>query len=242
MTESQFLKIELHTHTNEDPADALPHDTRALIDRAASLGFDALAVTLHDRYFDPAPHRAYASARGVVLLSGIEASIHGRHILLINFPPDAASARTFGDLRRLKARSNGLIVAPHAFYPIPSALGGCLDSESDLIDAVEVNAMFTRGIDFNARAIAWAEAHGKPLLGNTDLHLLDQLGTTFSIVESERDPDAICAAIRAGRVSVRSEPLTLARAAWIFTRMSWRGIAGRFWRRRRREHPRPEIA
>lgn len=237
-----MLKIELHTHTDEDPADALPHGTRDLIDRAASLGYDALAVTLHERYFDPAPYQAYASARGLLLLSGIEASIDGRHILLINFPPAAAAVRTFDDLRRLKARANGLIIAPHAFYPTPSALRHRLDAEADVIDAVEINAMFTRGIDFNAAAIAWARTHGKPLVGNTDLHLLEQMGTTFSLVDADRDPDAICAAIKAGRVSVRSEPLSIGRAAWIFARMSWRGLAGRLSRARTRKNNRAKIA
>jgi predicted metal-dependent phosphoesterase TrpH len=230
MAHSPLLKIDLHAHTDEDPADALPHDTRALIDRAARLAFDALAVTLHGRYFDPAPHRAYASARGILLLSGIEASIGGRHILLINFPPEVQEVRTFDDIRRLKARTNGLVIAPHAFYPTSTALRGRLHEEADLIDAVEINAMFTRRIDFNAAAIAWARAHGKPLVGNTDLHLLEQMGTTFSLVEADLDPDAICAAIKAGRVSVRSQPLPLARAAWIFARMSCRGLAGRVWR------------
>jgi predicted metal-dependent phosphoesterase TrpH len=234
MAHSPLLKIDLHAHTDEDPADALLHDTRALIDHAASLGFDALAVTLHERYFDPAPHTAYAGERGIVLLSGIEASIGGRHILLINFPREAEAVRTFDDIRRLKARTNGLVIAPHAFYPTPSALRGRLDEEADAIDAVEINAMFTRGIDFNAAAVAWAGAHGKPLVGNTDLHLLEQMGTTFSLVEADRDPDAICAAIKAGRVSVRSQPLPIGRAAWIFARMSWRGLAGRMGRGFRR--------
>jgi predicted metal-dependent phosphoesterase TrpH len=242
MVHARPLKIELHTHTDEDPADALPHGTRDLIDRAASLGYDALAITLHERYFDPAPHQAYATSRGLLLLSGIEASIGGRHVLLINFPPEAAAVRTFEDLRRLKARTNGLVVAPHAFYPTPSALRSRMDEQADLIDAVEINAMFTRSIDFNAAAIAWARAHGKPLVGNTDLHLLEQMGTTFSLVDAERHPDAICAAIKAGRVSVMRAPLSIGRAAWIFARMSWLGLAGRLWRGRTRKHQPTGIA
>ncbi|MBW8869114.1 MAG: hypothetical protein JF610_17585, partial [Acidobacteria bacterium] len=37
---------------------------------------------------------------------------------------------------------------------------------------------------------------------------LEQLGTTYSLVDAERDPDAICRAIAAGRVQVVSRPLT----------------------------------
>jgi predicted metal-dependent phosphoesterase TrpH len=226
------LKVDLHAHTDEDPADHIAHSTRDLIDRAAVLGFDALAITLHDRYFDPAPHAAHAAMRRLVLLSGIERTVQGKHLLLINFPSEVSEVVTFADIRALKSRTSGLVIAPHAFYPVPSALRGYLDQEVALIDAVEVNAMFTTIINFNTAAMAWARANHKPLVGNTDLHLLEQMGTTYSLVDAAPDADAICAAIRAGRVEVRSEALSLVRAATIFARMSWGGLIGRYWRRR----------
>jgi len=226
------LKVELHAHTDQDPADRIGHRTEDLIDHAAALGYDALAVTLHDRYFDPAPFQRHAAARGIVLLPGIERTIQGKHVLLINFPPEVAGVASFADVSALKARSRGLVVAPHPFYPVPSALGRLLDREIAVVDAIEVNAMFTKWIDFNGPAIEWARAHDLPLVGNTDLHLLAQMGTTYSLVDADRTPDAICAAIRSGRVEVRRSPLPLARAAWIFAQMSWHGLVGRYGPRR----------
>jgi predicted metal-dependent phosphoesterase TrpH len=87
--------------------------------------------------------------------------------------------------------------------------------------------MYIRGFDFNRRAIAWAARHHKPLVGNSDLHLLDQMGTTYSLVDAEPDADALCEAIRRGRLEVRSTPLSPLRAAQLFTRMSWGGLVGR---------------
>ena len=225
-----MLKVELHAHTDADPADRISHSTRELVDRAAALGYGALAVTLHDRYFDSAPDAGYALERGVVLLRGIEKTIGRRHILLINFPAECASVRTLEDIARLKQKFDGLVVAPHPFYPIPSALGAVLDRHPALFDAIEVNAMYTRAVDFNRRAITWARAHGKPLVGNTDLHLLEQMGSTYSLVDAELEAGAICAAIREGRVEVRSAPLTSMRAATLFTRMCWGGLEGRVLR------------
>lgn len=225
-----MIKLELHTHTDDDPADRISHSTRDLIDRAASLGYGALAITLHDRFVDPSPHVAYARERGVVLLPGIEKNIGRRHVLLINFPAECADVRTFDDIARLKKKCGGLVVAPHPFYPIPSALGPELQRHRSLVDAVEVNAMYTRLIDFNRRAIAWAQAEGKPLVGNTDLHLLEQMGTTYSLVDAAANPDAICDAIRAGRVEVRTTPLSSLDAAMLFTRMCWGGLVGRVFR------------
>ena len=81
--------------------------------------------------------------------------------------------------------------------------------------------MYTRFVDFNRRAIRWAHAHGKPLVGNTDLHLLEQMGTTYSLVDAEPQADAICDAVRAGRVELRTEPLSSIRAARLFSGMVW---------------------
>ena len=222
------IKVELHAHTALDPADCILHSTRELIDRAAALGYGGLAVTLHDRFYDPAADAPYARARGVVLMRGVERTIEGRHLLLINFPEMSARVRRFADLRALKRQHPlGLVIAPHPFYPIRSAMRRDMDRQADLIDAVEVNAMYTGWLNFNRPAVAWAGAHGKPIVGSSDLHLLQQLGTTYTLVDAAPDADAICAAIRAGRVRVRSAPIPTLRAALLFSTASALGAVGR---------------
>lgn len=224
-----MIKTELHAHTSLDPVDYIQHTTRDLIDRAAALEYGALAVTLHNRYYDPAEDVAYARERRIVLISGIERTIYGRHVLLLNYPAAAAAVSSFEDLRSLRQRHpRGLVVAPHAFYPTPSAMQQTLlDRYADLVDALEVNSMFTPWLDFNRRAVAWAQAHGKPLVGNSDLHVLDQLGVTYSIVDAPPDADAICEAIRAGHVQVHSSALSTIRAGWTMGRMLAGGAIGR---------------
>jgi hypothetical protein len=208
-----MLKVELHAHTADDPVDRIPYATSALIDRAVALGFDALAITLHDHQLDLRPYRQYASERGLTLIPGIERTIEGRHVLLLNYARSAADVRTFDDLRTLKRRDRGLVVAPHPFFPAPTCLWTLLERHADLFDAVERNAMFTRAVDFNRRAERWAARHGKPMVGNGDVHRLAQLGTTYSLVDAARDPEAICEAIAAGRVQVVSHPLPVLTAA-----------------------------
>jgi hypothetical protein len=82
-----------------------------------------------------------------------------------------------------------------------------------LFDAVEWNAMFTRALNFNARAERWAAAHGKPMVGNGDVHRLWQLGTCYSRIDAAPDATAICEAVRAGRVDVEAVPLSTVTAA-----------------------------
>jgi len=216
-----MLKVELHTHTSDDPVDYIPHTATDLIDHAAKLGYQAVAITLHERQLDVAPFRTYAAERGIVLIPGVERTIEGRHVLLLNFRRGAEDVRTFEDLAKLRSRQRGLVVAPHPYFPARSCLRADLDRHPALFDAVERNAMFTSTLDFNARAERWAARHGKPVVGNCDVHRLRQLGPTYSLVDAEPDPESICASIAAGRVSVESRPLTWLQAAATMTSLVW---------------------
>jgi predicted metal-dependent phosphoesterase TrpH len=240
-----MIRAELHAHTADDPEDRVPFTAQDLIVRAGALGYGAIAITLHDAVFDPAPLAAFARQHGVRLLRGVERTVERAHVLLINFPAAAAMAvNRLEDLARLKAaHPNGLVVAPHPCYPIGSALGRRrLDAFAPLWDAVEVNAMYVRGVDWNRAAIAWAAAHGRPLVGNGDVHRLTQLGLTWSEVDVDvpadmpdtEAADAICAAIRAGRVRVAGSALAPWRAASIFAQMELGGLRGRLRRLARR--------
>ena len=92
-----------------------------------------------------------------------------------------------------------------------------------MFDAVEWSYFWTHAINFNARAARWALAQGKPIVGNSDLHDLRQLGRTFSLVDAEPDASAICEAIRTGRVIMRTQPVPLFELVQVFGGMTLRG-------------------
>jgi hypothetical protein len=217
------LKTDLHLHTSEDPVDIIDHNAYALIDRAVELGFDAIALTLHDRQIADRRLFDYARDHGLTLLPGVERTIEGRHVLLLNFSNSVDQVRTFADLAKLKSRENGLVVAAHPFFPDKACLRSMLNLHADLFDAIEWSYFWTRGLNFNARAASWAGAHGKPLVGNSDLHDLRQLGRTCSYVYAERDADAICAAIRGGLVTLQTSPVPPLELAQVLAGMFRRG-------------------
>jgi hypothetical protein len=223
-----MLKVDLHIHTSDDPVDRIPHTTTDLIDRAAQLGYDAVAITLHEHQLDLGRYQAYAAERGIVLIRGVERTIEGKHVLLLNFEHGADRLNSFADLARLKAAQDGLVIAPHPYFPAPSCLWSDLSRYAHLFDAVEYNAMYTRQTNFNRPAERWAARHGKPMVGNGDVHRLRQLGTTYSLVDAPRDAAAICSAIAEGRVQVVSRPLSWMAAAGIMSDLfGWRRHAGR---------------
>ena len=218
-----MLKVDLHLHSSEDPVDVIDHDAHQLIDRAAELGFDALALTLHDCDLRDPALCAYAGERGIVLVPGVERTIEGRHVLLLNFPERTDHVRTFEDLAELRRASTGLVIAAHPYFPDTSCLRWRLDRYVELFDAVEWSYFWTRGVNFNARAARFAATHGKPLVASSDLHDLRQLGRTYSLVFADRDPGAICDAIRQGRVSVQTSPVPKLELARVVGGMFRRG-------------------
>ena len=215
-----MLKLDLHTHTADDPLDRIAHTATDLVDRAAALGYGALAITLHERQHDVSKLREYALDRGIVLIPGVERTIEGRHVLLLNFPAAATAIDTFADLARLRQRHRGLVVAAHPFFPASTCLRKRLVEHERLFDAIEYNAMYTRALNFNDAAVRFAARTGKPVVGNGDVHVLRQLGTTYSLVDAEPHADAICEAILNGRVELRTRPLAWTEAARILTAMT----------------------
>jgi hypothetical protein len=229
--QGSMLKVDLHLHTADDPVDTIRHTAAELVERAAEQHFSALAITLHERQHCARSLADLAREHGIVLIPGVERTIEGRHVVLLNFPQAAESVRTFADLKRLKSRANGLVIAPHPFFPDGSCLGGLMHRHADLFDAVEWSYFWRPEINFNRRAERWARQHGKPLVGNSDLHDLRQLGRTYSLVSSECDADAICDSIREGHVSLRTEPVPPLELAQVFGGMIWRGRVTRAPRR-----------
>jgi predicted metal-dependent phosphoesterase TrpH len=220
---TNVLKIDFHLHTAEDPEDEIVHDAQTLVERAHDMGFDALAITLHNRQLADARLVDYARDLGITLIPGIERTIQGRHVLLINFPPAVESVKSFADIALLKSRTNGVVIAPHPFFPHPTSLQEHMASHVDLFDAVEWSYFWTRGMNFNARAAKWAASHGKTLVGNSDLHDMRQFGRTCSLVFGERSADGVCHALREGRVSVQTTPAPKFELARVVTGMLRRG-------------------
>jgi predicted metal-dependent phosphoesterase TrpH len=202
------LKVDVHTHCAEDPHDRIEHSAEQLIDEAAGKGFDALSITSHHIITYSRRLAKYAEQRDLVLIPGIEKGIEGKHVLLVNVDWRVHPVHTFAELRRWK-NEDSLVIAPHPYYPKGHCLGNLLERNVDLFDAVEFSFFYSKLIDFNKRALRVAARHGLPVVGSSDCHKIGDLGTTYTVVECEKDLRAIVNAVRDGRVEVVSEPLGL---------------------------------
>ncbi len=200
------LKADLHIHTSEDPRDLIRYSALELIDMAHEAGFKVLSITNHDTCTYSHYLRDYAKERGIILLPGMEATIEGKHVLLINFPFREMTVSTFKDIYRYKSE-NSLIIAPHPFYPSPVALGRKFLKHFSLFDAAEWSHFFSKRINFNLKMERIAKRRGLPIVGTSDAHQRVQFNNTYSIVFSYPEKEAVIQSIKNGMVKVKTRPL-----------------------------------
>jgi predicted metal-dependent phosphoesterase TrpH len=216
-----MLKVELHAHASEDKEDNLSYTAKDLIDKASSLGYDVLFLTFHNKviegkFFEELS--AYAKSKNILLFAGCEATIEGRHTLIYNITDDERKMiNSFDDLRKLKSdlKKNGrevLIIASHPYFPFPFkkiSLHEKLSANIDLFDAIEWSTFYTNFFNFNKRATIIAKKYSKPMTGGGDVHTLDQVGYTYTLIDADKELESIILAIKKGNIKVESKPLPL---------------------------------
>jgi hypothetical protein len=181
--ESEWIKIDLHIHTLDDPKDAVDFSAHQLLERARSLGFRVLAITLHDAVFDRKEVFADAEAMGILLIPAAEVRLLGADVIVLNVTAEeVAQLNNFDDLRRLRTRRGHSIftVAPHPFYVFGGSIGSRLFAEIDCFDAIEYCHFHIGPFNPNRRAQRVATRFGKPMIATSDAHRLNAFGCHYT--------------------------------------------------------------
>ena len=196
------MKTNLHFHTADDPQDFVPYTTEEGIDHAASLSFDALAITCHQKAAWTPAYAAYAAARGILLVPGIELNIRtrdlrirgrgrhdarrGRHLIILNCSKDAEYVRTFSDLADYRsAHPECLTLAPHPFSYGNFSLKKFLEQHIDLVDVIEHTWFYSPRFDRNKKAASVATRYRLPMIVTSDTHRLHNMETDYALIETE---------------------------------------------------------
>ena len=222
-----MLKVDLHCHSGEDAVDKdFKHDARMLIDKAAELKFDVLAITNHETVTYTPTLATYARKRGILLIPSCEATIEGKHTLLYNVTEKERQAiNTFDDLRALRRKRGKslLVIAPHPFYPSRNSGRNKFVANKDLFDAIEISQFYHARLNYNKKAIRFANEHKMPLVATSDAHSFRFFGRVYTHVNSMPTVLGIIEAIRAGKVDVVSAPLPTKDFLYIFRNgaMNW---------------------
>ena len=232
-----WIKVDLHIHTLDDPKDVIDYSAHQLLERARALGFRVLAITLHDAVFDRPEVFADAATMGILLIPAAEVRLCGADVIVLNVTAEEiADLKDFDDLRRLRARRGMSIftIAAHPFYFLGGSIGSRLLDEIDCFDAVELCHFHKGLLNPNRRAAKVASRFGKALIATSDAHRLHAFGRHYTSIPRppELTAENVFATLRAGRIGLTSPPCSfvdLASAIYFIF------LAHPFRRRRNRE-------
>ena len=212
--EEDWIKIDLHIHTLDDPKDAVDFSAHQLLERARSFGFRVLAITLHDAVFDRKEVFADAAAMGILLIPAAEVRLLGADVIVLNVSAEeVAQLKNFDDLRRLRSRRGNSIftVAPHPFYVFGGSIGSRLFTEIDCFDAIEFCHFHFGPFNPNRRARRVATRFGKPLIATSDAHRLHAFGRHYTSMPMPPalTVENVLAGLRSGPLRLTSPPSSL---------------------------------
>lgn len=213
-----MLSVELHTHSE------LSHDGRdpvdLLVEQAAAVGLDALAVTDHDEIDASIEAADLAAERGLVGIVGMEVTSAAGHVLAFGIEELIPAGLPFDETLDRIREQGGIAVVPHPFQKTRHGVAPHVsDAQLASADAIEVyNSRLFTGRS-NRQAERFAVEHDVPMTAGSDAHISEMVGQAVTEVDAdERSSEAVLDAIAAGRTSVLGH-----RTPW---RVSLRQFAG----------------
>jgi len=178
-------RADLHLHTHY--SDGWPSPP-AVVEAAAHLGLDIIAITDHDTIEGALRGAEYASRRAGApsVIVGEEVSSRDGHILglfLERRVRPGMSARATVDAIH---RQGGVAVAVHPFWRTERSARGSRvhgvgwDAVELDFDAIEVENSTPGFYIFNQMAHRACDAAGRSELGNSDAHIVDAIGRAYT--------------------------------------------------------------
>jgi len=222
----KYLKADLHCHSGEDKRHKLEYNIYELISSAHRLKYNVLGITFHDKVFEGKAFlkaKRFAQHKGILLIPGCEATIEGKHVLIYNISDkERKKIKTLHDLRKFKiaCQKKGrqiMIIAPHPFFNKGIVgkifgrfcLGQKLIKNIDIFDAIEYSFMYVKKFNRNKKAKKVADNYCKPLVGNGDVHSLQNLDKTFSMIYADKNINSIISAVKNNNVKLVTKPLSV---------------------------------
>jgi len=197
------LSVELHAHSDHSYDGRDP--VEALLERAETVGLDALAVTDHDTIEGSLTAADLAADYGLVGIPGMEVTSAAGHVLALGVREAIPAGLEFATTVDRIHEAGGVAVVPHPFQTSRSGVLARI-SEGDLAaaaDAIEIyNSRLLTG-RANRRAERFARRRGLPVTAGSDAHIAEMVGRAITHVEAERRTvDGVLEAVAAGRTSV----------------------------------------
>jgi predicted metal-dependent phosphoesterase TrpH len=205
------VKASLHIHVQGDPTENIKYSGFQLLDLAQARGFEVIAFTCHDKVVYSKDLAEYANFKGIVLIPGIEKTIQGKHVIILNATPETEQIQTFMELKKYKSENpNCFILAPHPFHIFGCSLGYQLIKYINLFDGIEFNYFYNWLLNPNIISKFIAKKYNKPLIGTSDVHMLEYFSATYSTIQiQEKNLNSILNSLKSNKVEITTKSFSV---------------------------------
>ncbi len=201
-----MLTAELHVHSS------LSHDGRdpvdLILEQAAGVGLDAIAVTDHDQIDASLEAVELASEYDLIGIPGIEISTAHGHVIALGITDTIEPGLPFVETVQRIHEAGGIAVIPHPFQQSRSGVLTKIDKQTviDHADAIEVyNSRLLTG-RANRQADRFATRYGLPKTAGSDAHVCEMVGQAVTHIDAtEPTAESIIEAIAAGRTEIEGK-------------------------------------
>lgn len=231
MTAGVTVSIDPHVHSEGSYDGSEP--VELILEQAAEVGLDAVAITDHDTIAESRRAADLASDYGLVGMPGVEVSTAHGHLLALGVDELPPVGAPFEPTVQAIRDSGGAAVVPH---PFQRSRHGVRKRHLDDCDALEVyNAWLFTGYR-NRRARRFAARYGYPGVAGSDAHSANWVGRAYTDVEIEGvdsvrrvDADDIVHALRREPADIHGRHAPIHRSAYHYSKCAVRktGYAAR---------------
>ncbi|MCS7098546.1 MAG: PHP domain-containing protein [Candidatus Methanomethyliaceae archaeon] len=184
--------LDPHIHTNSSPDSTLT--INQLLSGILAAGINAIAITDHETMEGYKRLKSSLSFKGILLIPGIEISTNVGDLIVLGLENPPISRDPMILIEKVK-QEGGLIVAPHPFDESRKSIGNlCAKLGVDLIEAYNGRC----STKANKEAREFATALNIKIIGGSDAHRKEDLGSVINIMECERSIEDILEELKKG--------------------------------------------
>jgi hypothetical protein len=199
-----FADFHVHTHHSRDCAMQVDE----LLERAAEVGLDVVAITDHNEVAGGFEALEIADRYGVRVIVGEEVkTLEGEVIGLFleeRIPPGMTFAETIAEIKG----QGGIVYVPHPFDRLHAVPGTTLlKANLTDLDVIEVFNSRIAYPGFNEKALRFSQRHRLPGAAGSDSHVLPGLGTALTGLGSFSGPQDFIEALGASHILRRPRSL-----------------------------------
>jgi predicted metal-dependent phosphoesterase TrpH len=185
------VKVDLHIHTLYSPDSMIT--PQQLLYYARKRRLDGVAVTDHDR-IDGA--LKIARETDFLVIPGMEVSSLNGHVVALNVHEFIPKGLGADETAERIHDAGGIAVASHPGTFLKISLGKYTSSKFDAVETINASAIPFRYSTKKSQKIA--SNLGLARVGGSDAHYGPEIGSAYTLVDSELDAERIVEAIRKG--------------------------------------------